>query len=191
MKLNQKYTLEILTSRISNSAIFNLLPGGFCQILSCCLVATTLVGCSFVQVDPEYNSLRSQIRTDCRGDEIVGVWVTQAYLSTNDPTTESRMRRFVLKIDKDGTYECWMKWLSGGNASDNTFIVPEFGALTGGPGNYWKYEGNGVWRFSFDYMSGTSSIYFSGGKLLWWHSSDQNVVFVRADDDEAAKAKMN
>jgi hypothetical protein len=189
MKLNQKYTLEILTSRISNSAIFNLLPGGFCQILSCCLVATTLVGCSYVQVDPEYDSLRSQIRKDCRGDEIVGVWVTQTYLSTNDLTTESRMRPFVLKIDKDGTYNCWFNTAAG--AFDGYFIIPPLVTTFFPPGNNWKYEGNGVWRFSFDYMSGTSSIYLSGGKLLWWHSADQNFVFVRADDDEAVKAKMN
>src|SRR6187455_622513 len=104
------------------------------QRMRLCFAAATwvavflLTGCTAApwhQIDPEYTRLLGEARTDCRGDEIVGIWVTK----TSARAFLAPMRHTML-FRPDGTGRIRAQGVDFANTT-------------------WSYNGRGVWTIKF------------------------------------------
>jgi hypothetical protein len=102
-------------------------------------MALALLGGCATAPDPEYARLLAVARTDCKGNEIVGVWARSSGMVT-----------IVVLLRPDGT------GLS--RSICNTNRDPFFNRTVP---LLWRYQGAGVW------MSGTAIIRFAGNALVW------------------------
>jgi hypothetical protein len=150
-----------------------------------CVAAFLLTGCAATiwdQVDPEYNRLLGTAQTECRGDEITGIWVTRTPGRIGMPPM-----RFTMLFRPDGT---------GRIRRDGK----ELGDFT------WAYASNGTWKgtpgktkpgmvgpdqkflpFTVRY-SGNSLLMdspFYGGVFALGSVIQSHVIFVRAEDEAA------
>jgi hypothetical protein len=153
----------------------------------CIVVALLVPSCALNFQDREYAAKLAKARTDCRGDEIVGVWVSKfRSVGTN---------RVTVLFRPDGT---------GRERTVNDFMDAKGGsesALT------WRYAGGGVWNqtrkaikqhwVTSTYTNFRISIRYTGSELLKEEIFNTPIgvttaheVFVRADDEAAVEEHL-
>lgn len=130
-----------------------------------------LAGCT--AIDPEYRAREVAALVQCRGDEIVGVWVSKL-------TNVGFPQRRTLLLRPDGTGR--LRVLTEG------VMEQEYEVL-------WKHSGGGVWDGTLLQHGHTAYIiqmHTTGRELLYHVRNINNVhaVFVRASDDAAVNAYL-
>ncbi|WP_395744767.1 hypothetical protein [Prosthecobacter sp.] len=136
-----------------------------CLHLLSLLVLSGMFSCT--HIDMEYARRLPNARTDCTGNEIVGVWVSQ-------PSYARKSRRYTLLLRPDGT----------GIGRDTSDVFRER-RIT------WQYTGRGVWQHQQGPRSGP--IHYDGQCLLLESRAldATHDVYVRADDEAAVEKHLN
>jgi hypothetical protein len=148
------------------------------------MLAVLAPSCGLTFKDPEYATKLATVRTDCRGDEIVGVWISKVQNIGSAKVTS------LFRPDGTGRERNVHNIVDGPAGSEWTFR--------------WRYAGNGEWHGS-DYklasgtwMAGTATnmktiFRHTGRELLSEKTFDspmgrQNhrTICVRANDEAAA-----
>jgi hypothetical protein len=102
----------------SQSAIF--------LTVSACLTLIFMSSCSVA--DPEYSKKLTSAQTQCRGHEILGVWISK--VKAGESTLHSTM-------------------MFSANGTGRLMMIPTTRGRNANPIEYhatWKYAGNGLWR---------------------------------------------
>jgi hypothetical protein len=132
------------------------------RLLAAVLLPVLLMACT--AMDPEYKTLEKQALVQCRGDEVVGVWVSKI-------TAMGFPQRRTLLLRPDGTGR--MRLMTEG------VMKEEFEAG-------WKYSGGGVWYGSLSQLGLPMYVFkirTTGKELLYhvYNIANVNAVFLRAD----------
>ena len=142
--------------------------------LSICLLGT---GCTIV--DPEYKAKLPNVRTSCKGQEIVGIWVFKGAMHSKNTV--------LFRLDGTGVerYKAAM-----GNIYEIKFT--------------WRYLGSGKWEIDGRTVSGfgpgfsfDASVQYTGSEMLRTFragtpTTTSYQVLVRADDEQAVeRAALN
>jgi len=142
------------------------------------LIAVLFSGCG--AIDPEYTRELTSARTNCKRNDIVGLWVSQ--ITGNQATG-----RITLQIAPDGTGLFRMKIVEGTPA--NGMPVMEASLR-------WTYAGGGIWtsdvQFSNKPVPEKATFQYTGRKLLFKEGliASACCVCVRADDARAVEAHL-
>lgn len=141
-------------------------------LLSICLLGT---GCTFV--DPEYKAKLPNVRTSCKGQEIVGIWVFKGAMNSKN----------TVLFRSDGTGVERFK-ATMGNVFDIKFN--------------WRYLGRGEWEMDGRTVSGfgpgfsfEASLQYTGSEILRTFRAGSPTttsyeVLVRADDEQAVEQHL-
>ena len=146
-----------------NSFISNLVSLRW--ILARCCLALILVlqpGCTVM--DPEYTALKARALTQCRGDEVVGVWISKI-------TAVGFPQRRTLLLRPDGTGRL--------RVMTENVMIEEFEVS-------WRHSGGGVWDGTLSkggHARYVIQMHTTGSQLLYRVNNIANVhaVFERAD----------
>ena len=132
------------------------IAGGLALLVSLALLASC--------ADSGYERVLASARTDCKGDEIVGVW-------SNVPPARRTVgvKASVFLFRPDGTGLCRTIYKNADTGNTTTPIL-------------WHYEGAGVWKSGTAGVgtSGTATIRFAGNALAWEEGSSLGVWAFRA-----------
>jgi len=142
------------------------------------LVAVFLTGCG--NIDPTYNRELAMARTNCKSNDIVGIWVSQlSGIAATD--------RMTMQLLPNGTGRCRSKVIAG---TEGEGVSVREAPIR------WSYSGGGVWHgdiyFPTEIIPEPIAMHYTGHKLLTFNPGlfITECVFVRADDPEAVRAHL-
>lgn len=142
------------------------------------VIAVLFSGCG--AIDPEYSRELASVRTNCKRNDIVGLWVSQI-------TGTTATGRITLLLSPDGTGRFRMKIVAGTPANGQPLMEA---ALR------WTYAGGGIWpadvQFSNKPVPEKATFQYTGRKLLFKEGliASACCVCVRADDTQAVAAHL-
>lgn len=123
-----------------------------------CLAVSLLTGCAAVQYTPDYKSKLAAAQKDCKGDEIVGIWVAKVKGSGI-----SLRQTFLFRPDGTGL----ARQIGEG------FVTTAAAAQIGEFRASWRYVGGGVWSGTghepfppYDTRPHIYTIHYANGELL-------------------------
>jgi hypothetical protein len=142
------------------------------------LAAALLSACTFAE--PGYNQLIGMARTDCRGNEIVGVWVDRQENPLGDLTDLTFSNTVLFRSDGTGKFRYGVAQTRGLPGPQSSLYDLSY-----------RYVGSGVWRFvvrSEVPCPGKARI--SGDRLLiegWLTGANARRIYTRADTNAAVE----
>lgn len=143
------------------------------SIVLACVVVLWGTGCT--TSDPEYSRQILQARTNCKANDIVGVWISRTNVDPFDPPF-----RQTLLIRPDGTGLLRLK--------QNMFLVCNV---------TWSYCGNGLWQGEARDVESAGNvqkftIHLTDHKLLWRSSFALGLesIFVPSDDEHEVEEHL-